>query len=51
MTIIDWILAIIAVPGFALFLFAIYITMRMREDEIELLARNSERPAPIERGK
>jgi hypothetical protein len=51
MTIIDWILAIIAVTGFALFLFGIYITMRMREDEIEILSRNSERPAQTERDK
>jgi hypothetical protein len=51
MTLVNWILAIIAGTGFSLFLFAIYITMRRREDEIEILSRNSERPSPTERDK
>ena len=47
--------------GWALFILAgiilvmacvfIWVTLRLREDEIEILSRNSERPAPIERDK
>lgn len=51
MTLVNWMLAIIAGTGFGLFIFGIYITMRMREEEIEILSRNSERPAQTERDK
>ena len=51
MTLIDWIL--LSLFAFVLFAAGFFFGFmaRMREDEIELLARNSERPAPIERDK
>lgn len=51
MTIIDWILTFMAVAIFVILQGFIWLLFRMREDEIEILSRNSERPAPIERSK
>ena len=51
MTIIDWALTIMAVAIFVILQGFIWLLFRMREEEIEYLSRNSERPAQIERDK